>query len=421
MAETRFIPSQRSGRAALLGQAIGGGLSSGIEDKLVQMLHDKADRVRSAHLKTLMPGASDEQVAALSHLGPNIYEPALRGGFGAVQQASAGQQLPQPNAPQMQNNDFQPLEFMKALSGFGLKMTPAQEQQFAGLAPDKQEQIAKQLFERLSPDQQDNLEKALFAQAQQPKMDQQPQQIPPQQQVVGSPQPGVGPQQQPMQQQPVTLAQSLQRGPSGEKQSVAQQLQREKFESAKEEKEQKRIKTENAPFTKQLEKEVPIAEKTLRLVNEMLDLESKNETPENIISRSAGAYLPGVVNPYNEYNAKSNEIAALKSQATGRPSVFMTQLQQSTKPNSAMPKEKRINLLNSLKENAEVILGVDEAARELIEQNDGKQIPNLKKHAEEKFFQGVLPPSSDYEINTEVEVYGEKFKNSPTGWKKIRG
>lgn len=418
MAETRILPSQHSNIPASLGRSAGQGISAGLEDLLARKMQQKSDSVRANHLRTLMPNASQSEIDALSHFGSSVYEPALRGGFGAIQQASQfGNNQPQNIESSSQPNMSQqvkPLDYIRALSAVGLKITPEQEKQIESLPPEQQEKIAERIFNRLPPKAHQHLED-LIAKAQLPEQNQpqkMQQEIP--QQVIGSQQPGEGPSQS--QPHKISFGESLR---NAEGRSISQQLAKDKFESAQEEKQQKRIKIENAPFVKQLEKEVPIAEKTLKLVNEMLDLEEKGETPENIISRTAGAYLPGVANPYAEYNAKSNEIAALKSQATGRPSVFMTQLQQSTKPNSSMPKEKRINLLNSLKENAEVILGLEESARDIIEENGGKQIPNLKKYAEEKFFNGILPNPSDYEVNTEVEVYGEKFKNSPTGWIKV--
>jgi len=210
MAETRWIPTQRSGRASMLGASFGSGVGQGLEAIVSQMAQNKAEKIRAGHLKSLMPGASDEQVGALSHLGSSVYEPALRGGFGQQEQIEKINPA-NPVSGSRGSGDFQAGPFFEMLSGMGLKMSPEQQKQLGSLPPERQEQIARQVFEKLSPQQQDRLEDAIkqrtaLSQEQIPQqaMQQQPQQ------VIGSQEPGIAPQQplQP-QKQPISLSQAL--------------------------------------------------------------------------------------------------------------------------------------------------------------------------------------------------------------------
>lgn len=418
MADTIFTPSATGGRAANLGQAMGAGAAAGLEQILTDAAQRKAEKIRAGHLKELMPGATDKQIAAMAHLGPNIYENALLGGFGSQANPEQIKQINPNQGPKgiieggqpqpIDINNPTPIQFLKSLAPLGLQMPPELEQKIASLAPEAQQRIADQVFNKLTPDQKNKLEEAFLAQAQFPKQEPKQQQMMQQEQIA--PKPGIGPQQplaQPLMtpQQPISLAESLQKA-TGKVSEIKKQEEKEEL---------KRIEKHNAPFLKQLEKEVPVAQQIKQLTDEMLALEESGQTPENILSRTAGAYAPGVINPYNEYNAKANEIAALKSMKTGRPSVFMTQLQQSTKPNAAMPKEERIRLLKKLNEDAQNILDLDEVQREIVESNDNKQPSNLQKKAEDKLIDNVLNTinPADYKPNTKIEIYNKKFINHP--------
>lgn len=421
MANTNWINSHRSGRASMLGAAFGSGVNQGLTTILDNLAQQKAEKIRAGHLKNLMPGATDQQVSALSHLGSSVYEPALRGGFGSQQQDSPITM----NAQQGPQFEPKPIDFLKALAPIGLSMTPEQEKQISALPIDKQSEIADKIFSKLGDDQKQKIQQywenpQQFAQQRQ-MGNQSPMQGQPQQQVLGSQQPGIAPAQNPQItpsiSQPTSISESIRRG-SGK--SVSENIAREKFESAQEEKQQKRIKSENAPFTKRLEKEVPIATTMLSKVNEMLQMEQKNETPNNKLTKAIGTYSPGVLNPWNAYDALSNEIAALKSQATGKPSVFMTQLMKTTKPNLSMDKKDRVNFLQKLKESAEAILGVEEASRDIVEENNGNQPINLQRKAEDLFFERVLPSLEKYDTNTLIELYSHKFKAAPNRWVRLK-
>jgi len=171
MAETRWIPSQRSGRAALLGQGLGAGLSSGVEDILSQLAQKKAEDLRAKDLKRFLPNVSMEDVQALSRLGSAQYEPVLRA-YGQVNQSqNAPEQLAQAKGPQM--NDLKPIDFLKSFSSLGYNIPPELEKRLSAL-PEKQiAPIAQKAFESLNDQQKQRLMQDLIAKQQLPQ--QQPQ------------------------------------------------------------------------------------------------------------------------------------------------------------------------------------------------------------------------------------------------------
>jgi len=190
MAETNWIPSQRSGRASQIGVALGGGVSQGLETIVKNMAQQKAEKIRAGHLKTLQPGLTDVEAAALAGLGPNAYEGPLKGRFGETKESNT--QLDTPQGPSVGTNNtssasIKPIDFLKAMGPLGLNISPEQEKQINSLPENLQRQLAQKAFESLAPQQRQQVGRELLAQQQ--LQQQQPQQ------VIGSQEPGVAPQQ----------------------------------------------------------------------------------------------------------------------------------------------------------------------------------------------------------------------------------
>lgn len=193
-------------------------------------------------------------------------------------------------------------------------------------------------------------------------------------------------------------------------------LSKEKAKNAQENKEQEKIKALNEPFTNQLDKEVPTAEQILDKARYLLDLENSGKTPENPFTQAYAQYTPGFLNTYNEYNAKSNELAALMSVKTGRPSVFMTKLALSSKPHSGMAKQERINLLEDIVNKAEPIIELSNARDDVITENDGLQPRDLKALSIKRAIDRSIPDPSEFASGTIIELYNRKFKNKDGEW-----
>jgi len=193
-------------------------------------------------------------------------------------------------------------------------------------------------------------------------------------------------------------------------------LSKEKAKNTQENKEQEKIKSLNEPFTNQLDKEVPTAEQILDKARYLLDLENSDKTPENPFTQAYAQYTPGFLNTYNEYNAKSNELAALMSVKTGRPSVFMTKLALSSKPHSGMAKQERINLLEDIVNKAEPIIELSNARDDVITENDGLQPRDLKALSIKRAIDRSIPDASEFAPGTVIELYNRKFKNKDGEW-----
>jgi len=176
-------------------------------------------------------------------------------------------------------------------------------------------------------------------------------------------------------------------------------------------KNQPKIQNLNASFTKQLDKEIPITEQVVNLSKELLSMEEAGETPENFVTRGYASYAPQFLNAYNKYNATANKIAALESIGTGKPSVFMTQLMQSTKPNTGQDKKERISLINNLIDKGEPILELGLARDEVIAEHGGLQPLNLKHLAKDRAIENKLATidPSDYKDKTVIELFDKKF------------
>jgi hypothetical protein len=229
MADTRWIPSQRSGRAALFGQAFGGGLGEGIEDVVSQIAQKKAEDIRAKDLKRFMPNASLEDVQALARLGSTVYEPALRGGYGAQPQAQSNPEAMQnPQQPQM--NAPTPIDFLKSFSSLGYNIPPELEKRLAALPEEQVAPIAQKAFESLNDQQKQRLMQDLLAKQSLPQQQKPGQGLPlSQEQMQQQPQ-GIP---TPQQQSPISLAQALQKQPlngtTGAKGQAAENKRQDEF------------------------------------------------------------------------------------------------------------------------------------------------------------------------------------------------
>jgi hypothetical protein len=240
MPETKVYASKVDNRAAQFGAAAGEGIASGLQEKLEHMANLKAEKIRAGHLQTLYPNASQAQLQALAALGPKAEENFFKGvkGVSAVEQASPQiKQIQAPDSPQLNfggiqqtpvssgknnfspvsNDQIQPIDYMNALGAVGMKMSPAQTQQFQKLPQEQQDKIVDDVYSKLPPKYQNQMQdfynNALAKDLGEKKNQEVSQQQMQPQQVIGSPEPGVGPQQQSQQ---LDVGRALARGASGQ-------------------------------------------------------------------------------------------------------------------------------------------------------------------------------------------------------------
>lgn len=184
-------------------------------------------------------------------------------------------------------------------------------------------------------------------------------------------------------------------------------------------KRQPKIIALNKPFNDQLDEEVKINKQIYDLTKRVLEEEAKGETPENALTKGYATYTPGFLNVYSSIKADLDQLAILLSQKTGRPSVYMTQLQQASKPNLSMDKKDRVEKLEHLNDIAEGVLNLDLARKEVKAENGGLEPLNLEHLSQERFIKNVLPDPSEVEPNTKVEAYGVPYKLVNGKWKEI--
>lgn len=170
-------------------------------------------------------------------------------------------------------------------------------------------------------------------------------------------------------------------------------------------KNQPKIKQLNKSFNQEIDYHVPIANQLFQKINEALAQEEENKTPENALTRSYAQYAPGAINPYSGYKAITDEIALLKSQKTGRPSVYTTQLTQASKPNVQMSKKDRVSKLKTLKDEQEAFIELGKARDEIIDAHNGLEPANLRNLTNERAIQNNLPDANTYKNESVIEIF----------------
>lgn len=221
-------------------------------------------------------------------------------------------------------------------------------------------------------------------------------------------------------QQSMSVMQPTQQQMAPQQQEIQQQpVENKPYRSSligggkKPEQQQRAINSNNAPYLKELDKGVVLAEKMNDLANEMDELLSTGK----VYTGGWGKIIPGVAQntETQRFVALSNELAGLLASQSGVATNFKIKLAQSMKPNVEQSRSTQKALVENVRKQADKILERNRLKDELIASNNYEQPANLKTRVNELFEKESKTSSKSAKSDTFSSL--NEIKNAKEGTK----
>jgi hypothetical protein len=202
--------------------------------------------------------------------------------------------------------------------------------------------------------------------------------------------------------------QAQQRRETQELRRTTQQIQQAEKERAHKEKVQNRIVAGNKSYINRLSKGKPLGDELMRIADRLEDLENTGK-----LTTGFYASLPTALQnkETNQYDALSDELAALLATNQGTASNFKIKFAKGYKPNLAQKPEARRALIRDVKEKAHKLNLYSDLKDYLIAKNDGEEPKGLETEVNQAIqVYEKLPPPINYEEGAVIRPKNKTIK-----------